>query len=375
MGYSPTAPLAKSRNWRQSTSVIPVVRAISFGCSHKFIFRYLVWQPGQGVKVDHAAIVQILINQLDEEREPLYPLISNMLRLFISEDDEIQQSIALKWLYEFLTFAQDVVVPFTPRLIPAVLPSLAHHAPDIQTAAIKLNQLLFNVIQNLPSTTPAVSPAQGQPQALSIPNRNASVATSSPGRSGIPIPHATGGSFTLLSTSPQQSLTSEGSEMPNKLRPIPPILEQPLGTVSSNSSQIDKEGAISSSRPSSPPPDSERKLTAPVTEGNEEVDPFDYHATVSALTVKFLSEYEDTRVAALKWLIMLHQKVPHKVSIDYNPELRMYSTHHRSWPWMTEHSRHCSRTCRTRRRKSLNMICNSSLAFPPIQTRVISNHS
>jgi vacuole morphology and inheritance protein 14 len=29
----------------------------------------VVWQPGQGVKVDHAAIIEILINQLDEERE------------------------------------------------------------------------------------------------------------------------------------------------------------------------------------------------------------------------------------------------------------------------------------------------------------------
>jgi len=33
------------------------------------ICRIVVWQPGQGVKVDHTAIVEILINQLDEERE------------------------------------------------------------------------------------------------------------------------------------------------------------------------------------------------------------------------------------------------------------------------------------------------------------------
>jgi vacuole morphology and inheritance protein 14 len=33
------------------------------------ICRIVVWQPGQGVKVDHAAIIEILINQLDEERE------------------------------------------------------------------------------------------------------------------------------------------------------------------------------------------------------------------------------------------------------------------------------------------------------------------
>ena len=41
---------------------------------------------------------------------------------------------------------------------------------------------------------------------------------------------------------------------------------------------------------------------------------FDYQATVNELTIQFLSEHEDTRVAALKWLIMLHQKAPKDVS-------------------------------------------------------------
>lgn len=46
----------------------------------------------------------------------------------------------------------------------------------------------------------------------------------------------------------------------------------------------------------------------------EDADPFDYQATVNELTIQFLSEFEETRVAALKWLIMLHQKAPRKVS-------------------------------------------------------------
>jgi len=52
-------------------------------------------------------------------------------------------------------------------------------------------------------------------------------------------------------------------------------------------------------------------LAVPAT--SEENDPFDYQATVNELTIQFLSEYEETRVAALKWLIMLHQKAPKKV--------------------------------------------------------------
>ena len=45
----------------------------------------------------------------------------------------------------------------------------------------------------------------------------------------------------------------------------------------------------------------------------QEREQIDYQATVNALTIQFLSEHEDTRVAALKWLIMLHQKAPKKV--------------------------------------------------------------
>ena len=48
----------------------------------------------------------------------------------------------------------------------------------------------------------------------------------------------------------------------------------------------------------------------------EDTDLFDYQATVNELTVQFLSEYEETRVATLKWLIMLHQKAPKKVCLS-----------------------------------------------------------
>lgn len=210
------------------------------------------------------------------------------------------------------------MVPFTPRLIPAVLPNLAHHAPDIQSAAIKTNQLLFTTIQNLPPP----SASQGQPAA--VPGRSLSLITASPGRSGIPIPTNNATTNIGISNSPQSSSPTmprlpamadaadgTAAPYPNKLRSI---VEQPSGL--SSKSSVDKEGAATSyeqtsSRPSSPPLDSDRRATTLVT--NEESEPFDYHATVSALTIRFLSEHEETRVAALKWLIMLHQKVPNKV--------------------------------------------------------------
>lgn len=69
----------------------------------------------------------------------------------------------------------------------------------------------------------------------------------------------------------------------------------------------------STSRPQSPVSvlsHSNQNLQASIT---EEPDVFDYQATVNELTIQFLSEFEETRVAALKWLIMLHQKAPRKI--------------------------------------------------------------
>lgn len=47
----------------------------------------------------------------------------------------------------------------------------------------------------------------------------------------------------------------------------------------------------------------------------KEKDPFDYPKTVHSLTLQLLSEHEETRVAALKWLLMLHQKAPKIVGL------------------------------------------------------------
>jgi vacuole morphology and inheritance protein 14 len=43
-------------------------------------------------------------------------------------------------------------------------------------------------------------------------------------------------------------------------------------------------------------------------------DPFDVRETVNVLTLQFLSDHAETRIAALEWLLMLHLKAPNKVS-------------------------------------------------------------
>ncbi|EGO02004.1 hypothetical protein SERLA73DRAFT_104235 [Serpula lacrymans var. lacrymans S7.3] len=200
------------------------------------------WIPGQGVKVDYAAIIEILIQQLDNQH------------------DEIQQSTALRWLAEFLNFAHEVMIPFTPRLVPAILPNLAHHVPMIQSAALRTNKLLTNVIENLPS--PSEGPLRQQ-------------------------------STDKLSVTPSRAYTSSPTPSTPSLAP---------------SRQVNVEKTPVAPMRDLSSPDNTSQVPAP-----EEADLFDYQATVNELTIQFLSEHEQTRVAALKWLIMLHQKAPKKI--------------------------------------------------------------
>ncbi|KAF8238983.1 ARM repeat-containing protein [Tricholoma matsutake] len=245
-----------------------------------------VWIPGQGVKIDYAAIIEILIEQLDGEHE------------------EIQQSTALRWLAEFLSFAHEVLVPFTPRLIPAILPNLAHHVPMIQSAAIRTNKLLLSVIQNLPSPVDAsLRPSvnkQTSSQVLRSPTPTAPVTRRSTVSkdSSRDVPSAE----LVLESSPVSLQRARGSttDVPMIPRAVPSI-EMPPPPVSTSGP----------SRPQSPA--SLTSQTGNIPKPPEETDLFDYQATVNELTIQFLSEFEETRVVALKWLIMLHQKAPKKI--------------------------------------------------------------
>ncbi|KAI0375893.1 ARM repeat-containing protein [Pilatotrama ljubarskyi] len=262
------------------------------------------WVPGQGVRIDYAAIVEILLQQLDDQH------------------DEIQQSTALRWLAEFLNIAQEVMIPFTPRLILAILPNLAHDVHMIQAAAIRTNQALMNVIQSLPSPPDSLPGRQGTDKSSS-----ASVAIPS---SPPPVP-------TNLSSSRQPTIGKDS--VPSREISSP---ESPPETASSQAAASDRASVstqhkgrsatfsseapramtaldgvsqIQNSRPASPTSaiSVQHLQQSPESSMLQERDQIDYQATVNALTIQFLSEHEETRVAALKWLIMLHQKAPRKI--------------------------------------------------------------
>lgn len=207
------------------------------------------------------------------------------------------------------------MLPFTPRLIPAILPNLAHHVPMIQSAAIRTNKLLTKVVQDLPC--PGDKPSSRQ---STIEKTTARMFTGPPTPPAPPVPPSRQSTIQAApqrdASSPesivdaQPPIASDKTTAPStpKSRPsvVPAAPEVPSRPQSRTSS-------ISTSGPPAPTV-AAPTLPSPVQEEQvEDEDVFDYVATVNELTVQFLSEHEQTRVAALQWLIMLHQKAPKKV--------------------------------------------------------------
>ncbi|KAF9586285.1 hypothetical protein BGW38_007416 [Lunasporangiospora selenospora] len=222
------------------------------------------WIPGQGVKINFAKIVKIL-------------------KPHLTSSDEDMQETALRWINEFMSLAKDVMIQFTPALIPAVLPSLAHNVDSIRIIANETNLNLFRLVYES-----ALPPE--------------------------PILQTSGG---LVADKP----TNARSQSP---RPQSPKTQDrsslSFGTSGSIASKLsagtkDQHGSSRDSlndRSTSPVPTASQH-TKPAVDQLE----FDYVATVNALTLQFLNEHEQTRVASLEWLLMLHKRAPHLIlSID-----------------------------------------------------------
>ncbi|TKX27064.1 VAC14 protein [Elsinoe australis] len=207
--------------------------------------------PGQDVQVDHAKILDILLNFLRD-----------------SSEEEIQTT-TLRWIETFFDICPEDMLPFVPRLLSQVLPALSHDVELVRTAADRVNRALTTYIMSLPednnrSNLPSV------PSQISV---NTSIATRS-----FKEPEGVERRDTSLST---------------RLKPPSPEMEHKKGETSSNQAEEDGE----QHRPESPRPSTD----------------LDYDAAVNSLTLQFLNEHENSRVAALSWLLMLHRKSPRKI--------------------------------------------------------------
>jgi vacuole morphology and inheritance protein 14 len=165
--------------------------------------------------------------------------------MFALTKDELIQLTALRWIDDFFTICPDDLLPFTPRLVEKVLPSLAHETTSVDQAAHRVNENLSNLILSVPQASIPAPP----PRAVGATPRIGSISGASVGSGDDKDSQAT-------------SRDTQGRETP--------------------------------------------------------IDPFDYYATVTSLTLQFLNDHEETRVAALDWLIMLHKKAPNRVPIYLN---------------------------------------------------------
>ncbi|KAF9177435.1 hypothetical protein BGZ51_008762, partial [Haplosporangium sp. Z 767] len=224
------------------------------------------WVPGQGVSINYAKIVKILKPHLT------------------SNDEDIQET-ALRWINEFMSLAKDVMIQFTPTLIPAVLPSLAHPVNSIRTIANETNLSLYKLVYE------SALPPEPQPQPQSQQQSTASPSIAPALSDRNPQPRS-------QSPRPQSPKAQDRSTM--SFASSGSIASKLTGTTSKDQSPKD----LTVERTTSPVP-----MQKPTLDQLE----FDYVATVNALTLQFLNEHEQTRVASLEWLLMLHKRAPHLI--------------------------------------------------------------
>lgn len=213
------------------------------------------WIPGQDVQVDHAKVLDILLKFVDvssaKDTAPTFRLEG----LSKQKEEEIG-IVALRWIDSFFEISPEDILQFVPRLLSQVLPALSANSDQVRTLAARVNRSLMDYIMTLQDDA---GPSNESAQSL-----------------------------------PAGPLKTPGADSIHKPLPEPPAAESE--TAVDRMKTPDDDMARSSLAPSPQPPSD-----------------LDYAAAVNALTLQFLNEHEETRVAALTWLIMLHRKAPKKV--------------------------------------------------------------
>ncbi|KAF2495296.1 ARM repeat-containing protein [Lophium mytilinum] len=221
------------------------------------------WIPGQDVQVDHTKIMEILVTFLSES--------SADLRL----EEEIQLT-TLRWIDSFFEICPEDMMPFVPRLLSHVLPTMSHDNEKVRQAANRVNTSLTDYILSLSDASPkAEAPSSAT---LQLPSAPANAA---------------------------KEMTGENRRDSNMSSKLPRASSR---DPTAEARSVDARLSIDTRTPT---PAEER--SAPPRQGAD----LDYQAAVNALTLQFLNEHEATRVAAIAWLIMLHRKAGGRIlSID-----------------------------------------------------------
>ncbi|MCJ1235443.1 hypothetical protein MMC14_003411 [Varicellaria rhodocarpa] len=186
-----------------------------------------------------------------------HPKILEILVSFLepSSEEDIQLT-ALRWIDTLFEICPEDILAFVPRLLSQVLPAMSSSSDQVRQAANRVNHSLTVYIESLPD------------EPLSLEENR-------------PGP-------------PSRIPTNILKDSEAKIRvPSPSVAKPPLTTEPEVEPKKSEESSA---------------LTPPSSSSD-----LDYVGAVGVLTLHFLNEHEETRAAALNWLIMLHRKAPRKV--------------------------------------------------------------
>jgi hypothetical protein len=214
------------------------------------------WIPGQDVQIDHPKILGILVGFVNTLYGKCHAAPLPLPATHIEPEEEMQLT-ALRWIDSFFEISPEDILPFVPRLLTQVLPAMSSGSDSVRKAAGQVNQSLMGYIYSLSEDT----------------TEEYQVAPSK-------IPATSKETIERRSSTP--------------------------GVRPSETSSIDTRRQTRENSISETPRSSSVSTPMPPTD-------LDYAAAVNSLTLQFLNESENTRVAALSWLIMLHRKAPRKV--------------------------------------------------------------
>ncbi|KAJ1655716.1 hypothetical protein IWQ61_004588 [Dispira simplex] len=261
----------------------------------------VAWVRRQEVDVDFPALVKIITRLLD------------------AHESDVQLT-ALQWVAKFMGMVPDVVISFTPQLIGKILPSLSHSNSAIKKAAVHASSSLYQLIEEMPSLD--VTPGTPKLEVTSVPSR---VTEQQEPSSGLPSPKrpvsptsAQSGQSTdptagTLSTGvPSGPTTATGT--PEKLAPggsPAPPKDRTTEVEGSPSDVSHKPGAGAALISGVIEPGKDR-LAVPASQlsPTPAKEIFSFESTVTTLIVTYSNGQEDTRIACVDWLLMLHRRAP-----------------------------------------------------------------
>ncbi|KAJ2878477.1 hypothetical protein H4R27_005795, partial [Coemansia aciculifera] len=287
--------------------------------------------PGS-VAIDFARCVDILVPHLE------------------SNDQEIQ-GLALGWIYQFTWLCPDVMVRGVPRLVNAVLPSVSHPMPALRHTAEDVSQQLYGLVadaadpQRRQEVNEPVDVRKSAAASIAEPVRSAarpamSAAEPRAVSPGAASTHSAASAVPPLPQLPAASTHSVASthSAASAMQPLPQIpaarsrtssvLQTTSPKISAALSLVEASAVRNAAAAAAAAASSSSSLNSPainptdddVSDIYEDLyvtiidEPFNYeHAATAVMELFAKNVHEPTKVAGMRWLLLLHRKAPWRI--------------------------------------------------------------